>query len=116
LCLWLGDNIEILSMVKTSTSLFLTVSTFNTIDIKDFGATKYILGMEVKRNRINKKIWLSQSKYVKFVLQQFHMADCRPLSVSIYVGTKISIEQCPTTPIEMEDMTFVSYASVVGSL
>jgi hypothetical protein len=32
------------------------------------------------------------------------------------VGTKISVEQCPTTPTKMEDMDFVPYASVVGSL
>jgi hypothetical protein len=44
------------------------------------------------------------------------MADCRPLSVLTVVGTKISVEQYPTTPTKMEDMNFVPYDSVFGSL
>jgi hypothetical protein len=44
------------------------------------------------------------------------MEDCKPLSVLIYVGTKISIEECPATPKEMDDMASISYASVVDSL
>ena len=44
------------------------------------------------------------------------MAGSRPSSVPIYVGTKLLVEQCPTTPVEMEDMVHVPYASSVGSL
>jgi hypothetical protein len=41
---------------------------------------------------VNTNFWLGKSKYVNFVLQCFHMEDCRPLSVPISMGTKISIE------------------------
>ena len=63
-----------------------------------------------------KKLWLSQSKYVNSASHRFRMGDCKPLSVLISMGTKLSVEQCRTTLIEMEDTIFVPYASVVGSL
>jgi ATP-binding cassette subfamily B (MDR/TAP) protein 1 len=44
------------------------------------------------------------------------MEYCGPLSVPIFMGTNISVEKCPTTPIQMEDMDFVLYDSGVGSL
>jgi hypothetical protein len=61
-------------------------------DMKDLGVAKYILGMEIKRDRENKKLWLSESKYVKFVLRHFLMVDCRPLSVPISMGTVLLVE------------------------
>jgi hypothetical protein len=85
-------------------------------EMKDLGAARYILGMEISRDRSNRKLWLSQSKYVKSVLDRFSMADCRPLCVPVSMGTKLSIDDCPKSPSEMEDMSRVPYASAVGSL
>ena len=72
--------------------------------------------MEIMRDKLNKRLWLSHSKFVNFVLQHFCMVDCKPLSVPLSVGTKLSVEQCPTTPTEMEDMNFFPYASETGIL
>ena len=85
-------------------------------EMKDLGVARYILGMEISRERSKKKIWLSQSKYVKSVLDRFSMADCRPLCVPVSMGTKLSVDDCPKSPSEMEDMSRVPYASAVGSL
>lgn len=37
-------------------------------DMKDLGAAKYILGMEINKDRVNRKLWLSQKKYVNTIL------------------------------------------------
>ena len=84
--------------------------------MKDLGATRYILGMEIIRDRQNRKLWLGQSKYVDTILKRFNMQDSRPLSVPVTMGTKLSSSQCPTSPSKMEEMTQVPYQSVVGSL
>eukprot|EP00253_Pinus_taeda_P029114 PITA_29114 len=42
--------------------------------------------------------------------------DSKPVKVPIPVGVKLSIEQCPKTQEEEEDMSRVPYARVVGSL
>jgi hypothetical protein len=38
------------------------------------------------------------------------------MKVSIHVGERLTIEQCPKTQEEIEDMAYVPYASVVGIL
>ena len=44
------------------------------------------------------------------------MKDCKPLSVPISIGTRLLVEQCPTTSLDMEDMAHVPYPSAIGSL
>ena len=84
-------------------------------EMKDLGAARYILGIEIIRDRARKKLWMSQRKYVNSVLEKFSMTTCKHLVVPILHGTKLSKEDCPKSPTEMEDMSRVPYASVVGS-
>ena len=44
------------------------------------------------------------------------MQECKPVKVPILVGVSLSVEQCPKTQEEEEDMSRVPYASVVGIL
>ena len=85
-------------------------------EMKNLGAKRYMLGMKISRDRSNRKLWLSQSKYMKSMLDRFNMANYRPLCVPISMGTNLSIDDCPKSPSEVEDMSRVPYASVVGSL
>jgi hypothetical protein len=106
--LLIGNNKEIIQDVKTQLS--------SKFDMKDLGAANFILGMEIKRDRENMKLWLNQRKYVETILQRFNMQECKPIKVPIPVGVKLSVDQCPKTQEEEEDMSHVPYASVVGSL
>ena len=83
--------------------------------MKDLGASNFILGMEIKRDKKNRKLWLNQRKYVETILQRFNMQGCKPVKVPIPVGAKLSADQCPKTHEEEEDMSRVPYASAVGS-
>jgi hypothetical protein len=38
-------------------------------DMKDLGAYKFIMGMDIKRDRSARKIWLNQMKYNEIVLK-----------------------------------------------
>ena len=84
--------------------------------MKDLGVERYILGIEINRDRSNRKLWLSQSKYVKSMYDRFSMLDCRPLCVPISMGTKLSVDDYQKSPSEVEEMSRVPYASAVGSL
>ena len=90
--------------------------TFSKFNMKDLGAANYILGMEIKRDQENRKLWLNQRKYVETILQRFSIQDSKPVKVPIPVGVKLFVEQCPKTQEEEEDMSRVPYASAVGSL
>jgi hypothetical protein len=101
-------NKEIIQDVKTQLS--------SKFDMKDLGASNFILGMEIKRDRKKRKLWLNQRKYVETILQRFNMQECKSIKVLILVGVKLSTNQCPKTQEKEEDMSRVPYASAVGSL
>jgi len=60
--------------------------------MKDLGVVNYILGMEIKRDQIKRKLWLNKRKYVETILQRFNMQDSKPVKVPIPVGVKLSVE------------------------
>jgi hypothetical protein len=85
-------------------------------DMKDLGATKKIIGMEIHRDKDAKRLWLSQANYVKMVLGRFSMENAKPMSTPLANHLCLSTSQCPKTIEETEDMSKVSYASAVGCL
>jgi hypothetical protein len=84
--------------------------------MKDVGATNFILGIEIKINWENKKLWLNRKKYIESLLWRFNMQDCKLVKVPIHVGVNLSTDQCLETQEEEEDMSHVVYTSVVCSL
>eukprot|EP00253_Pinus_taeda_P008606 PITA_08606 len=106
--LLVGNDKEIIQDLKTQLS--------SKFDMKYLVVANYILGMEIKRDRAKRKLWLNQRKYVKTKLQRFNMQDSKPVKVPIPVGVKLSTEQCPKTQEEEEDMSRVPYVSAIGSL
>ena len=46
-------------------------------DIKDIGAANLILGMDIKRNRSYRKLWLNHRKYIETILHMFNMQECK---------------------------------------
>ncbi|XP_073148775.1 retrovirus-related Pol polyprotein from transposon TNT 1-94 isoform X1 [Henckelia pumila] len=85
-------------------------------DMKDLGPANKILGMQVHRDRSNRKIWLSQKNYLKKVLQRFNMQDSKPVSTPLPINFKLSSEMCPSSEAEKMEMSRVPYASAVVSL
>jgi len=79
--LLVGNDKEIIQDLKTQLS--------SKFDMKDLGATNYILSMEIKRDRAKRKLWLNQRKYVETILQRFNMQDSKPVKVPIPVGVRL---------------------------
>eukprot|EP00253_Pinus_taeda_P031620 PITA_31620 len=82
--LLVGNDKEIIQDLKTQLS-----SKFH---MKDLGAANYILGMEIKRDRAKRKLWLNQRKYVETILQRFNMQDSKPVYVKTREGALDSSE------------------------
>jgi hypothetical protein len=55
--LLIGNNMNAIKEVKKQLS-----SKFN---VKDLGAMNFIMGMEIKRYRAARKLWLNQTKYIE---------------------------------------------------
>jgi hypothetical protein len=47
----------------------------------DFGEAKFILGMDIVRNREARTISLSQEQYIKEILEKYGVLDNTPLKV-----------------------------------
>nr|KYP53356.1 Retrovirus-related Pol polyprotein from transposon TNT 1-94 [Cajanus cajan] len=88
----------------------------NEFEMKELGAAKKILGMEIHRDRQVGKLFLSQQKYIERLLDRFNMNNCKPVSTPLAAHFKLSSDLCPQTKEEMERMSHVPYASAVGSL
>ena len=65
-------------------------------EMKDLGPTQQILGMRIMRDKKNKRLWLSQEKYIKKVLDRFNMKDAKPFGTPLATQFKLNIELCPS--------------------
>eukprot|EP00253_Pinus_taeda_P024271 PITA_24271 len=85
-------------------------------DMKDLGAAKHILGIEIHRDKKNGKLWLSQQKYVEKVLEKFSMNNVKLVNVPLTSHFKLSSVLSPGVDEEKQYMCHVPYANAVGNL
>ena len=82
--LLVGNNMEIIKEVKLQLS--------SKFDMKDLSAANLILGMKIKRNHADRKLWLNQRKNIETILHRFNMQECKPIKVPIPVGVRLYAE------------------------
>eukprot|EP00253_Pinus_taeda_P016724 PITA_16724 len=87
--LLVGNDKEIIQDLKTQLS--------SKFDMKDLGAANNTLGIEIKRDRAKRKLWLNQRKYVDTILQRFNMQDSKPVNVPIPVDWAGDLDQRRST-------------------
>ncbi|GJU85887.1 retrovirus-related pol polyprotein from transposon TNT 1-94 [Tanacetum coccineum] len=85
-------------------------------EMKDLGPANKIIGMQIHRDRVSRKIWLSQKSYVKKILQRFNMQYCKPISTLFPTDVKLSSKMSPSNEKERIEMSRVPYSSAVGIL
>jgi hypothetical protein len=72
--------------------------------MKDMGETAYILGVKIERDRSKKMLALSEEYYIRKVLENFHMQDCKFIDTPIAKGEGLTLRMCPKTPDEKAQM------------
>lgn len=85
-------------------------------EMKDLGPANKILGMQIHRDRVSRKVWLSLKSYVKKILQRFNMQDCKPILTPFPTNVKLSSKMSPGSEEERMEISRILYASAVGSL
>ena len=85
-------------------------------EMKDLGAAKKILGMEILRDRKTKKLFLTQQAYIEKVLHRFNMHDSKPVSIPLAAHFILSALMSPTTDFDIDAMSKIPYSSAVGSI
>jgi len=103
-----GNNLEMINTTKRWLS--------SVFEMKDMGEARYVLGVEIVRNRPKKLLGMCQEAYIKRVLERFRMHHSKPVDTPVENGLTLSLDQCPKTDQEKEKMKDVPYANAVGSL
>ena len=84
-------------------------------DMKDLGAAKKIFRMEIRRERVIRRLWLSHSGYVRKVLERFSMENEKPIRTPLANHFRLSTTQCPKADDDVQDMSKIPYTSTVGA-
>lgn len=109
------DDITLAS--NSQTALDKTVSELSKhFKLRDLGETSYLLGVAIRRDRANRKIYLSQKQYIMDVLKRFGMEKCHTVDTPMNPGLNLSKDQSPKTDVEKEEMKDIPYISAVGSV
>src|SRR6185437_1734920 len=84
--------------------------------LRDLGPTEFLLGVKIERDRSKRTLHLSQHQYSLDILSRFGFSDCSPVLTPLNSGIKLSKDQCPKTPDEVNSMRSVPYSQALGSL
>ncbi|KAF3668075.1 hypothetical protein FXO37_09705 [Capsicum annuum] len=81
-------------------------------EMKDLGAAKKILGMEIRRDREARRLFLTQKKYLEKVLERFGMKEAKPVSNPLAAHFKLSAAQSPQS--EKEESYMAQKSTLAG--
>ncbi|CAM8897326.1 unnamed protein product [Rhodiola kirilowii] len=95
---------------------YLKVQLSTNFEMKDFGGAKKILGMHIKRNWKEKRLFLFQTDYLTNVVEKFDIKDAKPVATSVASHFNLSKDQEPDTKEEKAYMENVPYSNAVGCL
>ena len=86
------------------------------VEISDLGELHWLLGIEVKRNREERTLSLSQHSYIDAILRRFNLEDAKPLSIPMDSNMKFSTTQSPSTGAQYNQMCNIPYWEAIGAL
>jgi hypothetical protein len=86
-------------------------------EMKDLREAKKILGMEIQRDRRKGTVCLTQTQYLKKILQRFGVdGKTKPVKTPLAPHFKLSASMSPRTEEERKHMAQIPYANAVGAL
>lgn len=84
--------------------------------IKQLGAAKFILGMEILYDPSAKTLHVKQAHYIRELIERFNQVDAKSVDNPSEVGLKLSKEHAPTTLDEIAEMRNTPFRSLIGCL
>ena len=78
-------------------------------EITDLRELTWLIRLKIERNRAAHTITLSQTAYDETVVTRLRMQDTKSMQTPMEVRTTLSVDQCPGTHAELEDMRDMPY-------
>jgi len=88
----------------------------STFEMKDIGPARFVLGMQISRDRSNGKLWIDQEPYIRDMLHRFNMEDCNPIRTPCDENQRLTKDMSPKDDKELDEMKNVPFQQAVGSL
>ena len=83
---------------------------------RDLGATEFLLGVGITRDRSKRSISLHQRQFILDMLERYGMSDCQPVHTPMSPNTILTKDMDPLAPEEKEFMCSIPYLSAIGTL
>ncbi|KAK2074628.1 hypothetical protein P8C59_008822 [Phyllachora maydis] len=77
-CLFIGPNIGYITDLKKRLNKVYA--------IEGLGPAAYFLGIQIIKDRPNRRLWLNQSQYIEEAVSRFNLADSKPISIPLQPG------------------------------
>ena len=84
--------------------------------LRNLGPTRFLLGIEVIRDRANRTLQLWQRQYIVDLLARHGMADCSPVQTPMDPGLKLSKSDEPMSKADAIEVAKFNYPAAVGEL
>ncbi|KAJ8517721.1 hypothetical protein ONZ45_g5159 [Pleurotus djamor] len=85
------------------------------IDV-DLGELHWLLGMEIRRERENRILRISQRSFIDSLTSRYLPSNTKPLSLPLDPNIRLTSDHSPKTTKECAEMAKKPYAELVGSL
>ena len=85
-------------------------------DLRDLGPTTSLLGMEIIRDRSQRKLSLSHRQYIIDMLEKYGFSSCSPVHTPMPPGLHLTTDMCPKLKAKEAEMSKVPYSNAVGAL
>ena len=109
------DNITIASP-STASADQVVAKLSEHFKLRYLGPTSFLLGIQITRDRSNRRIPLSQHQYILDMLERYGFSGCSPIKTPMEPKLRSSAQDGPSTPEEKAAMAKIPYLSAVGSL
>lgn len=84
--------------------------------MKDLGAVKRIIGMDIVWDRSKGKLWLFQTEYIQKTLRKFKAENMKSTTTPLAMHFKLSKDQKASGEEERREMELIPCSNIVGSL
>jgi hypothetical protein len=105
---WVDDMLLFATSIQTMQIAKRDI--MDTFEVTDLGEPKKLVGIEISRDRKNKRITITQSKYIETILAKYGLQDASPVRTPL--DTNIKLEPGESEPGNRSN----NYASLIGSL
>ena len=74
------------------------------------------MGLEIIRDRKNRRLWLLQERYIEQILERFNMKEAKIVNTPLGGHFKLKKRSFPSMKEKNKKMVVIPYSSIVGSV